>query len=87
MFLPAIERQNQNTSEWLVLIISNEKKEEDNLIIVTLLSEIQNRCQNQIRAMIIYGEEMPNLNLDYFAWTKSEYLRAFCRARISNYKF
>ena len=67
MFLPAIKCQNQNTSEWFILIISNEKKEKNNLIIVILLLEIQNSGQNQIQAMIIYGEEMPNLKLDYFA--------------------
>ena len=85
MFLPAIEHQNHNTSEWFILIISYEKKENNNLIIVILLLEIQNSCQNQ--AMIIYGEEMPNLKLDYFTWTKSEYLTAYCWAQISNFKF
>ena len=77
MFLPAIEHQNQNTSEWFILIISDEKKEKNNLIIVILLLEIQNSGQNQIQAMIIYGEEMLNLKLDSLIWTKSDYLTAF----------
>jgi hypothetical protein len=68
MFLPPIERENQNTSERLILIISNKKKEKDNLIIIPLLLEIQNSCQNQIRAMIIYREK-----------TK---IRLFCQEKI-----
>jgi len=86
MFLPPIERQNQNTSEWLILIISNKKKEKDNLIIIPLLLEIQNSCQNQIRAMIIYREEMPNPKLDYFARKESEYIFTFWRPQINNYR-
>ena len=85
-FSPAIEHQNQNTSKWFILIISDKKKK-SNLTIVILLLEIQNSGQNQIQAMIIYGEEILNLKLGYFAWTKSEYLTAFCQAQITNYKF
>jgi len=34
----------------------------------------QNNCANQIRTIIIYRQEMPKPNLDYFVRTKSEYV-------------
>jgi hypothetical protein len=48
--------------------------------------EIQNSCQNQIRAMITYREEMPNPKLDYFARKKSEYIFTFWWPQINNYR-
>ena len=52
---------------------------EDNLIMGTILSELQNSCQNQIQAAIIYQKEMPNLKLDYFSQKNSDYILAFWR--------
>ena len=87
MFLDLAQIHSQNTFWQLILMISGGKRKSDNWITRWFVSECQNTYLNQIWTIIIYREEMPNPEFNYFIRKKSEYVLGFYLTKINNSVF